>query len=537
AGNPSIEADITFLGESGVTDAYVHTAGPENRESSWTLLDHPRINAEPNAVVLVSQRGSDNPHPIGVQYVDERWSILNLDQTIIPDGAQFTVFIPAVEQTTVLTSNAPEVADSDPDALYQVTQHWDGVYNPRAVGLQVTGTGHAVFNQDDSPLLAGLKFNLAKGGSLVHHAALHNTNVNVSFIDHPAINGNPDALMLVSLNANPGGGGPLPNNSPLALEFDNSLTLWRIVNLTGGAILPGTSFNLRIASLGGDETRDFRQRGAIVADSALRGNGLARLFPTQLSRNPHPVGWRFDQVDWQLINRDSSPLSPNLDFNLLVAGVDSTAFTHVASGLNSKSSWTYLDHPALNAVPSAVIHVAAFGDAVPRPLGVWYDAGRSQWAIQDQLGQPIAHGAMFNVFVADNRVSAFTAGPQLDHPSLNGHPEAIVHVTPNWNPPGSNGVYNRHPIGLRYDGQRWTVVNTDGTALPEGAAFNVIVLDGGSVGGFSLAGQISYTGDQAGPVIVELSTGATDSGPAIRLQRHPARHGRPLCLPRYQRQW
>lgn len=45
-------------------------------------------------------------------------------------------------------------------------------------------------------------------------------------------------------------------------------------------------------------------------------------------------------------------------------------------------------------------------------------------------------------------------------------------VSQNWNPPGSGGVYNDKAVGLRYT-TNWLVFNQDGTALPEGSAFNV----------------------------------------------------------------
>jgi sortase A len=65
----------------------------------------------------------------------------------------------------------------------------------------------------------------------------------------------------------------------------------------------------------------------------------------------------------------------------------------------------------------------------------------------------------------------------LDDPLVNGEPGAILSVTQNWNPGGGSGTYNDHPVDVRYDTgrQQWTVFNTDGSAMPDGAAFNVAV--------------------------------------------------------------
>jgi hypothetical protein len=95
-------------------------------------------------------------------------------------------------------------------------------------------------------------------------------------------------------------------------------------------------------------------------------------------------------------------------------------------------------------------------------------------------------GAAFNITAVDPGGNAFihTANTGnisahvtvLDHPSLNGNPNAIPFVTQNWNPPGSGGVYNPHEVGVWYDGNRWNIYNEDRAVLPEGASFNVLIL-------------------------------------------------------------
>ena len=67
----------------------------------------------------------------------------------------------------------------------------------------------------------------------------------------------------------------------------------------------------------------------------------------------------------------------------------------------------------------------------------------------------------------------------LDNPQTNDEPNVILYVTQNWNPGGDTGTYNDHPIGVWYDSstQRWAIFNQDREAMPEGAAFNVAVLE------------------------------------------------------------
>jgi hypothetical protein len=54
---------------------------------------------------------------------------------------------------------------------------------------------------------------------------------------------------------------------------------------------------------------------------------------------------------------------------------------------------------------------------------------------------------------------------------------AILSVTHNWNPGGGAGSYDDHPVGVRYDArpQEWAIYNTDDSAKPDGASFNVAV--------------------------------------------------------------
>ena len=67
----------------------------------------------------------------------------------------------------------------------------------------------------------------------------------------------------------------------------------------------------------------------------------------------------------------------------------------------------------------------------------------------------------------------------LDNPRANGDPNVVLYVTQNFNPGGEGGAYNEHPIGVWYDGssQRWAIFNQDREPMPDGAAFNVAVLE------------------------------------------------------------
>jgi len=68
----------------------------------------------------------------------------------------------------------------------------------------------------------------------------------------------------------------------------------------------------------------------------------------------------------------------------------------------------------------------------------------------------------------------------LDHPVINDNPEAVLHVTQDWNPERGGESYNDHPIGVWYDSdaRRWAIVNLDLAEIPVGADFNVVAFRG-----------------------------------------------------------
>ena len=63
--------------------------------STCTQLDIPELNENTAAIVfaspLVENGLNQNPHPIGVHFINHKWSIINLDQTSMPAGSKFSV--------------------------------------------------------------------------------------------------------------------------------------------------------------------------------------------------------------------------------------------------------------------------------------------------------------------------------------------------------------------------------------------------------------------------------------------------------------
>lgn len=173
---------------------------------------------------------------------------------------------------------------------------------------------------------------------------------------------------------------------------------------------------------------------------------------------------------------------------------DATTLVHRAAPQNTNANSTYLDHPSANGNPDAFVLITPVwepeGSEInnARPIGVWYNAERARWAVYNQDLSPMPSGAVFNVTVSERPSGALFVHRHasegvpdnttyLDHPLTNGEPEAVLQVTPNWNPGGRGGVYDDHPVGTFYDPneEKWAVFNQDTAPMPNGAAFNIAV--------------------------------------------------------------
>ncbi|MCX7691732.1 hypothetical protein, partial [Thermoflexus sp.] len=64
----------------------------------------------------------------------------------------------------------------------------------------------------------------------------------------------------------------------------------------------------------------------------------------------------------------------------------------------------------------------------------------------------------------------------LDHPMLKGNPNVLLFVTADY---GTIGPYHEKPVGVWYDGIRWTIFNQDGSPMTPNVRFNVLAVKPG----------------------------------------------------------
>ena len=78
----------------------------------------------------------------------------------------------------------------------------------------------------------------------VHTATAANITSNWSYIDHSLTNENPNAIVLVTQNWNPGGVGGTYNNHPIGVWYSGGAKKWAVFNQDLASMPDGAAFSV-----------------------------------------------------------------------------------------------------------------------------------------------------------------------------------------------------------------------------------------------------------------------------------------------------
>lgn len=148
------------------------------------------------------------------------------------------------------------LTNGNPDAILHVTRArgpGDAAFYDHEIGVWYDryrdGGRWAIFNQDRAPMQEGSTFDVAlleEPDGFVHRATPTNTEGSRTYVDDPAINGDPDAVVSVTQNWNPGGGNGTYNDHPVGVSYDAGRERWAILNEDGAPIPDGAAFNVAV---------------------------------------------------------------------------------------------------------------------------------------------------------------------------------------------------------------------------------------------------------------------------------------------------
>lgn len=272
---------VLGLSHPGVSHAQataVHRTSSANVSGNSTYLDLSGANGNPNALLWVTPNstvaGASRAN-IGVWYDTGRgrWAIFNEDRGRMGAGLVFNVLLlPPGDDAFVVrrTPGAPNpeavVVDRStlsgtPESVVIATHNWNppgvpGTYNNNPITAFWTGSRWAIANQKESPsdtiartMVDNTSFNVAIFSpgprTFVHRATPANLIFGTTVLNQPELNGNPDAVIIVTPAFNPDGGAGTWSRRPLAVNYDTGLARWVIAH-PGFAVPAGAAFNVYV---------------------------------------------------------------------------------------------------------------------------------------------------------------------------------------------------------------------------------------------------------------------------------------------------
>jgi hypothetical protein len=341
--------------------------------------------------------------------------------------------------------------------------------------------------------------------TFLHVATASNTEGHITTIDHPATNNNPNALVFVTPNWNPGGiEDGTYNDHAVGVWYSGDK--WTIYNQDFAPMPSGAAFNVLVILSGSNAFIHTAAAANTGGNSTVIDNSLTNGQPYKLllvtanytagpQYNPHPINVYYNNFgQWTIGNQNGAAMPVGVAFNVLVLEAGANAFVHRATAANTGGHITDIVNPLTNNRPNRFVFITqnwnpggSGGTYNPRHVGVYYYDGLVRIFNQNLANMPA--NAAFNVYVPTPEAGAFVHravaaniidnSTFIDNPLTNGNPHALLFVTANWNPNGAGGTYNNHPIGVYYWNGKWEVFNQSQSAMPINAAFNVLVPEPG----------------------------------------------------------
>lgn len=270
--NPGSPAGVVPLGG----DFFVHIATPETIQNRATLIDHPRLNGDPDAIFFATHVsnpfgapvGISNPYNVGAYYseAEEKWAVYNESDDVMTPYAAFNIFIPLNGSLSfVHTATADNINLNWTRIIYPPAQDLQAIvlamhsYNAgggggqshnHSIGVYYDTDYWAIFNQDGAAMVDGRDFNVfivpPLQVAITHTTTAANSDGALTYLDHPLLNGHPGAITIVTQNWS------LPdtytyNDRPVGVLYDTVRKRWAIFNLDSAPMPEDAGFNVLIA--------------------------------------------------------------------------------------------------------------------------------------------------------------------------------------------------------------------------------------------------------------------------------------------------
>ena len=173
-----------YIGQGSDTSLHIADVGNQGAIDSYTVLNHPDLNNNPNARLFIqtyyNPNSLRNDHPYGVWYDTNtnRWIIYSEDGATIPlDSAFFYTVNPLVAQTMTHRADAGNISgnyteldhpllNNNPNGVVLINHNWglsgasSNVIMDHPVGVWYTGSRWAIFTEDLTAMPVDIEFDI-----------------------------------------------------------------------------------------------------------------------------------------------------------------------------------------------------------------------------------------------------------------------------------------------------------------------------------------------------------------------------------------
>jgi hypothetical protein len=295
-------------------------------------------------------------------------------------------------------------------------------------------------------LLLSIYILQAQDKIFVHTVTSANIYGYASYINHPDLNGNPNAKLVFVHNFHPNN---VENDNVTGLFYDSSEAKWMIFD-EGADVLPiGSSYNILISQNGtvidhvvtAANQGSFGDYTTVIDHPDLNYSNpgtyaiLSNYYNPNSMYNNNNFGFYYDTTINKrgIFDENGSTIPIGVAFKVWIYSSASQieGLIHVTDASNTSYAFTTIDHPLLNNNPDATfVFTHYFGELgttafVDSPLSVFYNG--SHWHIYREDGVNMPTDLTFDIVIApkwglaveESKIVDFKMYPNPTHNKLN----------------------------------------------------------------------------------------------------------------------
>jgi hypothetical protein len=244
---------------------FVHITSSANTSAHITDLNTGLTGtADGKKFIFCHHYGKYNTSSQGLWYDGTQYTIFNQNLSTIPAGDGYAVLLPqtggTLYQHTVTAANSSgntteldnAALNGNPNAVFFFSKTFDGViYDTAHLGIWYSSGKWYLYNEDyNKPIAVGLTINIFVPNSnatlITHTVTAANTSTYLTTLDHPLLNGKPNAMPFFSHNYTTGAGA-VYNNAAGSMWYDDGAEKWTVYNDNFTNLPIGASYSILIA--------------------------------------------------------------------------------------------------------------------------------------------------------------------------------------------------------------------------------------------------------------------------------------------------